>query len=292
MTLRPGTPTDLPAIQEITRLSLDGHAVAQFTYPNRTRYPAEFLTAMDETPRKKLSESPPLSYNLVIEDPGSGKVVAWGFWRRNAGGEYISKIARYRQFMELELDAGGYNDNTNINSNNITDNNSGVKGDENQGKLDVNPAASKARMQLSDKCVIRDSLTYFSQPHWYLSQLVVHPEQKRRGYGRLLTIWGMRRAREEGLPAFLTASPEGERLYGSLGWRDIGSRSFPKLEEMNEDDRKAEEEMFGKEVLEEHFRIAPPRVMKWGDLEEDYPALDRYGDVADLTLASFKVGTN
>ncbi|KAK6531942.1 hypothetical protein TWF694_003106 [Orbilia ellipsospora] len=282
MTLRPATPTDLPAILEITRLSLEEHAQAQFTYPNRSRYPADFVTAMDETPRKKLAESPPLSYNLVIEDPGSGKVVAWGFWRRNAGVEFTSKIAKYK-----ELDAAKYNHSGNNNDNNI-----GGKADGKDVQVDFNPAASRARMQLCDRCVIRDTLAFFTQPHWYLSQLMVHPEQKRKGYGRLLTLWGMRRAREEGFPAFLTASPQGERLYTSLGWRDIGSRSFPKLEEMSEEDRRAEEEMFGKETLEEHFSIAPPRIMKWGNGEEDYAGLDKYGDSADVTLASFEAETN
>lgn len=57
---------------------------------------------------------------------------------------------------------------------------------------------------------------------WHLKFLGIHPAWQRRGVGRLLCERGMEEARKEKLPAMLEASPVGEGLYASLGFRVIG----------------------------------------------------------------------
>ncbi|OCK76718.1 hypothetical protein K432DRAFT_305732, partial [Lepidopterella palustris CBS 459.81] len=51
--------------------------------------------------------------------------------------------------------------------------------------------------------------------------LCVHRDHQRKGAGTMLMQWGMERAAEMGLPAYLEASHEGYPLYKKLGFRDI-----------------------------------------------------------------------
>ena len=51
----------------------------------------------------------------------------------------------------------------------------------------------------------------------------MHPDHQRQGAGTLLMHWGIERARDMGLPAYLEATFEGYPLYKKLGFRDIDS---------------------------------------------------------------------
>ncbi|GAB7351135.1 hypothetical protein MBLNU459_g1592t1 [Dothideomycetes sp. NU459] len=46
--------------------------------------------------------------------------------------------------------------------------------------------------------------------HWYLKTLATHPSHQGRGAGSMLIGWGLDRADEDGLEAYLEASPTGE----------------------------------------------------------------------------------
>ncbi len=59
--------------------------------------------------------------------------------------------------------------------------------------------------------------------HVFLKVLLCHPDYRRRGAGRALTRWGVRRARRQGLHTTLFASPMGYLLYPKLGFRQVGS---------------------------------------------------------------------
>lgn len=56
------------------------------------------------------------------------------------------------------------------------------------------------------------------QPHVILDTLICHPDHHRRGAGRMLMQWGLDKADELGLPAYLEASAAGVRLYQSVGF--------------------------------------------------------------------------
>jgi ribosomal protein S18 acetylase RimI-like enzyme len=57
---------------------------------------------------------------------------------------------------------------------------------------------------------------------WHLKYVAVDPAFQRRGVGALLVRAGMERAREEGVPVMLEASPNGEKLYEKLGFVVVG----------------------------------------------------------------------
>ncbi|KAI1770023.1 acyl-CoA N-acyltransferase [Hypoxylon cercidicola] len=59
------------------------------------------------------------------------------------------------------------------------------------------------------------------RPHWYLAMLGVRKEFQRRGAGKTLLRWGLMRADEEGVEAFLSASPAGAPLYLKHGFELI-----------------------------------------------------------------------
>ena len=63
--------------------------------------------------------------------------------------------------------------------------------------------------------------TYPTGDLWILQNLCVDPQWQRRGIGGLLMQWGKNKAREEGVPVGLTASPMGEGLYKREGFREV-----------------------------------------------------------------------
>lgn len=56
------------------------------------------------------------------------------------------------------------------------------------------------------------------QPHVILESLICHPDHHRRGAGRKLVQWGLDKADELGVPAYLEGSSAGVRLYKSVGY--------------------------------------------------------------------------
>jgi predicted N-acetyltransferase YhbS len=68
-------------------------------------------------------------------------------------------------------------------------------------KRHFGPEWGKARMELAD--------------------LACNPVYQRRGAGTSLTEWGIEKAKEQGLPIMLTASPLGRLVYKKLGFRDL-----------------------------------------------------------------------
>lgn len=56
-----------------------------------------------------------------------------------------------------------------------------------------------------------------------LDILVVDPAHQRRGLGSRLVEWGLARADELGVEAFLTASPFGKPLYEKQGFQVVAS---------------------------------------------------------------------
>jgi hypothetical protein len=54
--------------------------------------------------------------------------------------------------------------------------------------------------------------------HGFLINLCVHKNHRRQGIASRLTTWGMQICSDLRIPAYLHASPEGKRLYETLGW--------------------------------------------------------------------------
>ena len=71
--------------------------------------------------------------------------------------------------------------------------------------------------------------------HWYLELLAARPEWQGKGVGSALLRWGLERADEEGVEAYLEASPAGKGLYEKMGFREVGRLVVPSREEGGED---------------------------------------------------------
>jgi ribosomal protein S18 acetylase RimI-like enzyme len=61
------------------------------------------------------------------------------------------------------------------------------------------------------------------EPRWYLGVLATHPDAAGRRLARAAADEGVRRAADQGLPAFLeTTNPDNVALYERGGWRRAG----------------------------------------------------------------------
>jgi len=58
--------------------------------------------------------------------------------------------------------------------------------------------------------------------HIWLTFLGVDPRFQRKGVGKQLLQWGVKRSNEEGIPIGLVASPVGCKLYRSVGFENAG----------------------------------------------------------------------
>ncbi|KAK0264935.1 hypothetical protein LTR57_000162 [Friedmanniomyces endolithicus] len=56
--------------------------------------------------------------------------------------------------------------------------------------------------------------------HWYLEILATDPKYQGQGAGSQLMRWGLERADQEGVEAYLEASPDAVRLYEHFGFRE------------------------------------------------------------------------
>ena len=55
-----------------------------------------------------------------------------------------------------------------------------------------------------------------------LMSMVTRECYRRQGAAKLLINWGVQRAREDGVPAYLEASPAGKPIYEKYGFREVG----------------------------------------------------------------------
>ncbi|KAI0970301.1 acyl-CoA N-acyltransferase [Xylaria arbuscula] len=69
-------------------------------------------------------------------------------------------------------------------------------------------------------------LAYLEKKHLHLRLLFVDPEHQRRGAGAILIKWGVDKAKELGLPAYVEASTTGHPLYLRSGFHDIDVQSI------------------------------------------------------------------
>jgi GNAT superfamily N-acetyltransferase len=57
--------------------------------------------------------------------------------------------------------------------------------------------------------------------HWYLELVATRPEYRRKGAAGLLLRWGLEKADQEEVEAYLEASPEGKPVYEHFGFWEV-----------------------------------------------------------------------
>jgi GNAT superfamily N-acetyltransferase len=56
---------------------------------------------------------------------------------------------------------------------------------------------------------------------WELDGICVHPDHYRKGIGRILALWGVERGKGEDVPVVVHGSPDGRKLYESVGFEVV-----------------------------------------------------------------------
>lgn len=64
------------------------------------------------------------------------------------------------------------------------------------------------------------------RPHWYLEIMVTRGADQGRGAGGLMMAWGVKKADEDGVEAYLDATPEGKPLYEKFGFQNVVTWPF------------------------------------------------------------------
>ena len=65
--------------------------------------------------------------------------------------------------------------------------------------------------------------TMAGKSYWFLKLLCIDPNYQRRGLGTLLVNWGVDKANEEGIDAWLESSPMGKGAYLKAGFKMLGT---------------------------------------------------------------------
>lgn len=90
-------------------------------------------------------------------------------------------------------------------------------------RRDADAARMTAFREASDRAKKEWFDAKYGKRRLYLGMLACHPDYQRRGAGEMLCRWGLDKAKAEGLPLALLASPMGSRLYKRLGFQHVGS---------------------------------------------------------------------
>lgn len=64
------------------------------------------------------------------------------------------------------------------------------------------------------------------RPHWYLELIVVKKEYQGKGAGGLMIRYGVEKADEAEVEAYLDASPSGRPVYERYGFKVLHTRTF------------------------------------------------------------------
>ncbi|KUI70014.1 hypothetical protein VM1G_04737 [Cytospora mali] len=61
---------------------------------------------------------------------------------------------------------------------------------------------------------------------WSLNAIAVDPVHQRKGIGKMLTGWGLKRAEKEQKNIHFLSSPSGAKLYRAMGFEEVGSKEI------------------------------------------------------------------
>lgn len=212
--LRPATFFDLNQIALVAIAAYKDGPVFKYLNPNATQYPQDVHISFLQTVTKAYLDARHLTLVACSSD-SPDVVLAYGMYDRRGDDAGVAKFVHERSWMErmgrwllsciLPVSFKLYN------------------------FIWPDRATSKANNEVFSHSIKMDKERYWSpvvfprrRNHWHVGSIIVLPEYQGRGIGRLLMEYILDRAGKEGLPAGLTASPAGERLYRKLGFAMLG----------------------------------------------------------------------
>ncbi|KAF2188341.1 putative GNAT family acetyltransferase [Zopfia rhizophila CBS 207.26] len=131
---------------------------------------------------RKMHQADPSSHWLKVTDTETGEVIGGCRWHLHRADPYVS--VRGKKFIAPTYPDGAEKDFASL-----------VLGQV------LNPRAER-----------------YAKPHAHLHICFVHPDHRRKGIGALLVAWGVGKADEMGVEAFIEATPIGKHLYETFGF--------------------------------------------------------------------------
>lgn len=196
MHLRLALPTELPSMAAIcARAFWDDDLFGRVIHPQRSTYPNDVQIFWHEWLRRDLA-SPSNKVLVAVDDEDQQeKIVGVAIWERQGDDEGAQRAS------EDFIDPGPWPE---------------LKSTQNRA---LDPLM---------KTILQDSEPYWKSywagpcaTNWFLSLCCVDPAHQKSGYGRLLTRWGLERAKEERIKASVIASEGSSGFYLKCGFKKI-----------------------------------------------------------------------
>ncbi|PSN69735.1 acyl-CoA N-acyltransferase [Corynespora cassiicola Philippines] len=216
MIIREVTESDIPWAAEVAAAAYIDDEQDAFMFPNRKSYPERYLKTKESIVRHGIKDKTATVIVSLVEEGDEGwngeeEISGFCIWYRDGDNQEeeevqpkeTSLLSRMKSLI-LDSEIMSY----------ISD------------VFDPLVSASNAAT-MARTCRSPSSNYYFTShdkeaPAYGIMDIAVHPKHQGRGIARKLVEWGMRKAREEGLPIELSATPAGSKLYKKLGFEKIG----------------------------------------------------------------------
>ncbi|KAH6962452.1 acyl-CoA N-acyltransferase [Ilyonectria sp. MPI-CAGE-AT-0026] len=200
MLIRTATEEDIPAAGAVAAAAYIDDEQDAFIFPGRMKHTKRYLKTKESIVRHGMKDPTATVILMVLEegDEGwSGKpdIVGFCIWYREDGDEKtsISGSELFQYASDL-----------------------------------INPLVSAPNTSIMARtCRLPSSNNYFcpeieNSPQYGIMDIAVHPGFQGCGVARRLVEWGINKAKEEGIPIELSATPAGSVLYTKLGFKKVG----------------------------------------------------------------------
>ncbi|CAO2653634.1 Nn.00g030450.m01.CDS01 [Neocucurbitaria sp. VM-36] len=203
MPIRYATPEDEAAIvSTCTTAFFDEPLFGSLMHPYRHEYPEDVKIFWHEKTREEWRKPSNKIIVATASDAGEELVVGFAVWQRQGDDDGTKKVEKEW------ADVG-------------------------QHAFPPLPTTVNRALDPSTRTILEDSFPYFSHHwspstnsvprsrNWYLALCCVHPSYEHRGFGRELVLWGLDKAREEGVHASVLASYTNDPFYLRCGFDEV-----------------------------------------------------------------------
>ena len=204
VTLRPATPSDIPACAAITHAAFVPSALIHHVAPTSEEVSVGFWSAVIASG----IDSGPNAHVVVAEDTSQAPAVLlglakWVYVPEGAGVPGIGRAVPGEGVGGGEMASEGEGEG------------------DGEGAQDIfshvrNPEMAKRYFA---KQYEQHEKFMGARGHWYLEMISTKREVKGLGTGRKLMEWGLKKVDADGCEAYLEASPEGRGLFERFGFR-------------------------------------------------------------------------